>query len=122
MKLTALLALVSIASTSAFVAPTRPAAVTSLQATPTQNFERLSNAATVGAVALTTTILASPFAALAVEDDGYEYGAVSAPGGIGLAWGLGIAAILTAAVPVLLSPGEDAFNEMKDKDADKWRK
>ncbi len=47
---------------------------------------------------------------------------MNAPGGLGLAAGLGVLAILTAAVPVLLAPGEDAFNEMKEKDADSWRK
>ena len=36
--------------------------------------------------------------------------------GIGLAVGLGVVAIITAAVPVILAPGEDAFNEMRDKD------
>ena len=33
-----------------------------------------------------------------------------------MAAGLGVLAILTAAVPVVLAPGEDAFNEMRDKD------
>jgi hypothetical protein len=36
----------------------------------------------------------------------------------GLAVGLGVLAILTAAVPVILAPGEDAFNAMKEKDGD----
>ena len=36
--------------------------------------------------------------------------------GIGLAVGLGVVAIITAAVPVVLAPGEDAFNEMRDRD------
>ncbi|KAK1741449.1 hypothetical protein QTG54_007927 [Skeletonema marinoi] len=83
------------------------------------NFEKIGNAATVAAA----SVIATPFAALAADVvDDYEYGAVNAPGGLGLAAGLGVLAILTAAVPVLLAPGEDAFNEMKDKDADKWRK
>ena len=117
MKLTALIALLSIPSTSAFVAPARPAAHTALQATSSNNFEKLSNAAIVAAA----TLAASPLVAFAAEDD-YEYGAVNAPGGLGLAAGLGVVAILTAAVPVILAPGEDAFNEMKEKDKDKWRK
>mmetsp|Transcript_20155 Transcript_20155/g.23011 ORF Transcript_20155/g.23011 Transcript_20155/m.23011 type:complete len:150 (-) Transcript_20155:81-530(-) len=71
----------------------------------------------------TTTIAiavsASPLVAMAeaVVDD-YEYGAVNAP--IGLAWGAGVLAIITAAVPVLLSGGEDAFNEMKEQDSATW--
>jgi hypothetical protein len=39
-----------------------------------------------------------------------------------LAAGLGILAILTAAVPAVLAPGEDAFNEMKERDESKWGK
>mmetsp|Transcript_26663 Transcript_26663/g.43724 ORF Transcript_26663/g.43724 Transcript_26663/m.43724 type:complete len:123 (-) Transcript_26663:287-655(-) len=120
MKLTVLFALLSTSSTSAFVAPRpSPAQKSVLQATPTNtpNFEKLTHAATVAAA----LVLSSPLAALAAEEaDGYEYGAVSAPGGIGLAVGLGCVAILTAAVPVILAPGEDAFNEMKEKDQDKW--
>ena len=30
----------------------------------------------------------------------------------------GVLAILTAAVPVILAPGEDAFNEMRERDGD----
>lgn len=30
----------------------------------------------------------------------------------------GVLAILTAAVPVVLAPGEDAFNEMRERDGD----
>ena len=33
-----------------------------------------------------------------------------------MAVGLGVVAIITAAVPVILAPGEDAFNEMRDRD------
>lgn len=123
MKLTALLVALSASSASAFVAPrpSAPAQPTALNAINNQNnIEKLSNAATVAAATITTATLASPLAALA-EDDEYVYGAVNAPGGIGLAVGLGVVAILTAAVPVVLAPGEDAFNEMKERDADKWR-
>lgn len=118
MKLTALVTLLSASSTSAFVAPKTAGPIqTSLQATPTENFVKFTNAATVAAA----TIAASPLVAFAAEDD-YEYGAVNAPGGIGLAWGVGVVAILTAAIPVILAPGEDAFNEMKEKDGDFSRK
>lgn len=122
MKLTALLVALSASSASAFVAPrpSFPAQPTALNAINKNNIEKLSNAATVAAATITTATLASPLAALA-EDDEYVYGAVNAPGGIGLAAGLGVLAILTAAVPVVLAPGEDAFNEMKERDADKWR-
>lgn len=64
-------------------------------------------------------ISTSPLIAIAEEIDDYEYGAVNAP--IGLAWGAGVLAILTAAVPVLMQGGEDAFNEMREQDAEKWR-
>lgn len=121
-KLTTLIALLSATSTSAFVAPaaTTSPATTQLSANTNVNFEKITNAATVAAA----SVIATPFAALAAEnaDDDYVYGAVAAPGGLGLAAGLGVLAILTAAVPVLLAPGEDAFNEMKDRDASKWRK
>mmetsp|Transcript_2974 Transcript_2974/g.5307 ORF Transcript_2974/g.5307 Transcript_2974/m.5307 type:complete len:121 (+) Transcript_2974:143-505(+) len=118
-KLTTIIALLSATSTSAFVAPTTPAQTTTQLCAKNVNFEKIGNAATVAAA----SVIATPFAALAADVvDDYEYGAVNAPGGLGLAAGLGVLAILTAAVPVLLAPGEDAFNEMKDKDADKWRK
>jgi hypothetical protein len=72
---------------------------------------------------IATTLSTSPLAAFAEQaDDEYVYGAVNAPGGIGLAAVLGVLAILTAAVPVILAPGEDAFNEMKDRDEKKWGK
>lgn len=123
MKFAAFLALIVASSSSAFIAP-RPAGPqsTTLQATSnSENLQKLTQAATVAAATLATTALSSPLAALAEDtDDEYVYGAVSAPGGIGLAVGLGVVAILTAAVPVVLAPGEDAFNEMKEKDADKW--
>lgn len=124
MKLTAFLALLASSSSSAFVAPrTAAPQKLALQATSHDNTnpQKFTHAATVAAATIATTVLASPLAALAEEED-YVYGAVNAPGGIGLAVGLGVVAILTAAVPVVLAPGEDAFNEMKEKDADKWRK
>ncbi|KAL7571419.1 hypothetical protein ACA910_019179 [Epithemia clementina (nom. ined.)] len=49
-----------------------------------------------------------------VVDDDYEYGKVDAPIGIAVAGGL--LAILTAAVPVLLRPGEEALEEMRENE------
>ena len=122
-KLTTIIALLSTTSTSAFVVNNRPATptqkTTQLSAT---NFDKISNAATVAAASLTTAAIATPLAALAEQDDDYVYGAVAAPGGLGLAAGLGVLAILTAAVPAVLAPGEDAFNEMKERDESKWGK
>ena len=122
-KLTTIIALLSTTSTSAFVVNNRPATptqnTTQLSAT---NFDKISNAATVAAASLTTAAIATPLAALAEQDDDYVYGAVAAPGGLGLAAGLGVLEILTAAVPAVLAPGEDAFNEMKERDESKWGK
>lgn len=69
-------------------------------------------------IATTAVVATSPLAALAEEVDDYEYGAVDAP--IGIAVGLGIVAILTAAVPVFMQGGEEAFNEMKERDSGNW--
>ena len=56
-----------------------------------------------------------------VEVDGeYEYGAVDAP--IGLAVGGGILAILTALLPIALRGGEEAFEDMKERDVDTFGK
>mmetsp|Transcript_29599 Transcript_29599/g.44062 ORF Transcript_29599/g.44062 Transcript_29599/m.44062 type:complete len:147 (-) Transcript_29599:223-663(-) len=70
------------------------------------------------AAAATAAIIASPLAAIAEEADDYEYGAVDAP--IGIAVGGGILAILTALLPVALKGGEEAFEEMKDRDSEGW--
>ncbi|KAL3816032.1 hypothetical protein ACHAXA_010337 [Cyclostephanos tholiformis] len=136
MKLPSLLALfLSVTSSSAFVVhgrrstaatPTQSAPRALLSAMPkdeqcNNEIESLSHAATVAAATFVATLASSPLVSLA-EDDDYVYGAVNAPGGIGLAVGLGVLAILTAAVPVILAPGEDAFNEMKDRDEKKWGK
>ncbi|KAL9180773.1 hypothetical protein ACHAXT_011226 [Thalassiosira profunda] len=119
MKLAAIASLLAASSASAFVAPGPSAAPKSALAATSSDLERFTNTATVAAATVATTLVTSPLAALAAEDD-YEYGAVNAPGGIGLAAGLGVLAILTAAVPVILAPGEDAFNEMKERDEGKW--
>jgi hypothetical protein len=66
-----------------------------------------------------TTIIMIPAAsawaaAAAPEGDEYVYGSVDAP--IGLAVGVGILAIATAALPVLLRGGEEAFEEIRERD------
>lgn len=55
-----------------------------------------------------------------VEDDNYEYGAVDAP--IGIAVGGGILAILTALLPIALRSGEEAFEEIKDREQSSFGK
>jgi len=89
-------------------------APTASEAAPKPMGERVSQFLAVAA----TAVAASPLAALAEEADDYEYGAVDAP--IGIAVAGGILAILTAAVPVFMTGGEEAFNEMKDRDAGQW--
>lgn len=94
-----------------------PGRTTSFTLEATSKSNDLIKAATTAAVALST----SPLIALAAEQpDDYEYGAVNAP--IGLAWGVGVLAILTALLPIALRGGEDAFNEMKERDADTFGK
>lgn len=67
----------------------------------------------IASTAVLMTIPQSVIAAV-VEDD-YEYGKVDAP--IGLAWGVGVLAILTALLPIALRGGEEAFNEMSERDS-----
>eukprot|EP00536_Pseudo-nitzschia_multiseries_P015589 jgi/Psemu1/312303/fgenesh1_kg.917_\ len=74
----------------------------------------MSKFATTAAVVIAT----SPLIALAEEVDDYEYGAVSAP--ISVAWIGGIFAVGTALLPIALSGGEEAFEEMKERDAGKF--
>jgi hypothetical protein len=71
---------------------------------------KIAAAFTVAAINL------APLVALAEED--YEYGAVDAP--IGIAVGGGVLFILTALLPLVLKGGEEAFEEMKDRDADSF--
>lgn len=75
---------------------------------------KISQFITTAAVVIST----SPLIALAEEVDDYEYGAVNAP--IGIAWAGGVLAVLTALLPLALRGGEDAFNEMKERDSGKW--
>ena len=85
--------------------------------TPEKNFfvSPLVSQAKKIATTVAVVVSTSPLVAMAGEVDEYEYGAVNAP--IGIAWGFGVVAILTALLPIALSGGEDAFNEMKDRDA-----
>lgn len=104
-----LLVAVSTGVSSAFVVKA-PARTSVVRMEAQRN--KIVEIATTAAIALSV----SPLAALADED--YEYGAVSAP--IGLAWGVGVLAILTALLPIFLRGGEEAFEEMKDRDSDSW--
>lgn len=76
--------------------------------------EKIGQFATTAAVVIAT----SPLVALAEEVDDYEYGAVSAP--ISVAWVGGIFAVGTALLPIALQGGEEAFEEMKERDAGKF--
>jgi hypothetical protein len=71
--------------------------------------------AAMTAALLTAYLPLVPLVHAVVENDDYEYGAVDAP--IGLAVGGGILAILTALLPIALRGGEEAFEEIKDRDA-----
>ncbi len=91
MKLSSLLALLSVTSASAFVAPrslptqaATPRTILSASPNDDQYQHRISHAATAAVATIAATLASSPLAALAAEEaDGYEYGAVNAPGGIG---------------------------------------
>lgn len=112
-----LLSFLLVAQAAVAFAP-RPAgsrpSVVQLEATQKPMTEKVSQIMTTAAVALAT----SPLMAIAEEADDYEYGAVNAP--IGIAWAAGVLAVGTALLPLALQGGEDAFNEMREKDADVW--
>ena len=76
--------------------------------------KKIGQFATTAAVVVST----SPLMAFAEEADDYEYGAVNAP--IGIAWAGGVLAILTALLPVALQGGEEAFEEMRERDEGKF--
>uniref|UniRef100_A0A7S2A631 Uncharacterized protein n=1 Tax=Trieres chinensis TaxID=1514140 RepID=A0A7S2A631_TRICV len=128
MKTAAILAAALLsAPASAFVPqpPTSNSGVLLRATEPTFDPLNLSDDAKVSttvAAAATAAVaaVAVPLAAVAEEADDYEYGAVDAP--IGIAVGGGILAILTALLPVALRGGEEAFEEMKENDSDKWGK
>mmetsp|Transcript_19156 Transcript_19156/g.25235 ORF Transcript_19156/g.25235 Transcript_19156/m.25235 type:complete len:131 (+) Transcript_19156:249-641(+) len=67
--------------------------------------------------AIAAAIPSSVLAAVEEVDD-YQYGAVSAPGWI-LPVGA-LAVIVTAAVPILLQSGQEAFDEISENSKDKW--
>jgi len=120
-----------VAASSAFVPPTarqnRPSLVR-VQAHDEPSFDPLglsaeqqkpSRAGAAAAFAAAAAALtAQPLAAIAEEADDYEYGAVDAPIGIAVVGGL--LAVGTALLPVVMSSGEEAFEEMKERDSDKW--
>jgi len=104
-------------SASALVPNTRPSSKTQAVG----EFQPLlsSKNAFTPAYIIAVTTFASPLVAAAVDEvDNYEYGAVDAP--IGIAVGGGILAILTALLPIALRGGEEAFEEMKEKDSGSW--
>jgi hypothetical protein len=112
-----LVSLVTLALTSAFaprVAVTPPRTQMALHANKASFDTKTPHSIAATASALVTAAL--PLVARAAEE--YEYGAVDAP--IGLAWAAGILAILTAAIPVLLRPGEEAFEQMRERDSDSF--
>ena len=82
----------------------------------TSNKNITPKAAAAAAAAFLTPMIAQ--AAIVEEADGYEYGAVDAP--VGIAWAAGALAILTAAVPIVMQGGEEAFEEMRERDASSW--
>merc|ERR1740121_1526921 len=86
-----------------------------------QNDAKDVNKLMISTIAVATSILSSPLVVFAEEvSDDYEYGAVNAP--IGIAWGVGVLAILTATLPVFLRGGEEAFEEMKENSSDSFGK
>jgi hypothetical protein len=76
--------------------------------------KQLTVTATAMVVLVSSSLLPLVATAAEIVDDGYEYGAVDAP--IGIAVAGGILAILTALLPVALRGGEEAFEEIKDRD------
>jgi hypothetical protein len=87
---------------------------------PAMKLEAVSKAQLERKIASATAAVMTvgiPLIVRAVEDD-YEYGAVDAP--IGLAVGAGVLAILTAAIPVLLAPGEEALEEMRKNEGNRF--
>jgi len=107
--------LVAVQSVAGFIPQqTNRPAFTPLAESPKPITEKLAQLMTTTAVVVST----SPLIALAEEVDNYEYGAVNAP--IGIAWAGGVLAVLTALLPLVLKGGEEAFEEMKERDAGKW--
>lgn len=108
--------LLAATTATAFVLPTKPFAHPNvISESPVVETSSSAVVAPVSAAIMTMAITSLPVLAV-IEDDDYEYGAVDAP--IGLAWGAGVLAILTALLPIALRGGEDAFNEMRERDKD----
>ena len=119
MKLSAIISSLSlfISTGSALVPNSRPSFTQKQQVgefEPMQVSPKKSYAPAVAAA----VALSSPLVAMAEEVDDYEYGAVDAP--IGIAVGGGILAILTALLPIALRGGEEAFEEMRERDSGNW--
>ena len=116
--ITKIFAIVMMAQCALAFAPhqqaSKPAFAPALQASAKPVSEKVVQFMATAAVVIST----SPIMALAEEVDDYEYGAVNAP--IGIAWAAGVLAVATALLPLALQGGEDAFNEMKDRDAAEW--
>ena len=96
------------------------ASVVTVAALPSKPQEQVSNVSKMIAAVITANTMLIPIVQALVEDDNYEYGAVDAP--IGIAVGGGLLAILTALLPVALKGGEEAFEEIKDRDVDTFGK
>ena len=114
-------ALLLTAATTAFV-PTpqhkqRARAALPLQASSSSSSSSLQQDLQVKIAAATTFVMVNfPTIAMAVVEDDYEYGKVDAP--IGLAVGGGLLAILTALLPIALKGGEEAFEEIREREKD----
>jgi hypothetical protein len=94
------------------VHPSHYAAPTTLAvASDTDSSIHPKGAVVAAAALLSANIL--PWMALA-EDENYVYGAVDAPPLVPIIGG--VLAILTALLPIALRGGEEAFEEMKEKD------
>lgn len=85
----------------------------SLAAAPQQQ-QQPSVQAKIAAALTAAAVTAAPLVALAEED--YEYGAVDAP--ISFALIGGILAIATALLPIALKGGEEAFEEIREREED----
>jgi hypothetical protein len=81
-----------------------------------KNIMKLVNTQMIAVSALIiANILPLSVIAAVVDDDVYEYGKVDAP--IGLAIGVGLLTTLTAFLPLALKGGEEAFEEMRERDS-----
>mmetsp|Transcript_2117 Transcript_2117/g.4613 ORF Transcript_2117/g.4613 Transcript_2117/m.4613 type:complete len:133 (-) Transcript_2117:95-493(-) len=107
------LAFLAVSSVQAF-APMQTSVVrtttTGLSAIP----QEWKDKAAVASAALVTANL-PVWASFAVEDD-YEYGAVDAPPLVPIIGG--VLAIATALLPIALRPGEEAFEEIRERESE----